>query len=171
LPLYLLERRSANDPQGALCLCRWEILRSRKYDSQAEIGGSKVAVRVNRREQTPYCIVWYHLKEYSWRGAQNGHELFNHRHSSLRNVIERTFGVLKKRFPIIARETEPHYFVDTMTDIVLTCCILITFFTKWVMMTLCCKKLIVTWCKVIKKCHTRKLVRMTTGSGQKLGIL
>ncbi|GMP41663.1 hypothetical protein CsSME_00011682 [Camellia sinensis var. sinensis] len=28
-------------------------------------------------------------------------ELFNHRHSSLRNVIERTFGVLKQRFPLL----------------------------------------------------------------------
>jgi len=53
--------------------------------------------------------------------------LFNHRHSSLRNVIERTFGVLKKRFPIIASGIEPHYFVDTMTDIVLACRILHNF--------------------------------------------
>ena len=45
---------------------------------------------------TPYRGVRYHLKEYSRRGPQNAHELFNHCHSSLRNVIERTFGVLKK---------------------------------------------------------------------------
>ncbi|KAL2318528.1 hypothetical protein Fmac_032404 [Flemingia macrophylla] len=54
---------------------------------------------------TPYRGVRYHLKEYSRRGPQNPRELFNHRHSSLRNVIERTFGVLKKRFPIIASGT------------------------------------------------------------------
>ena len=53
----------------------------------------------------PYRGVHYHLKENSARGPENAEELFNHRHSSLRNVIERTFGVtfgvLKKRFPII----------------------------------------------------------------------
>ncbi|XP_068466573.1 uncharacterized protein [Phaseolus vulgaris] len=76
---------------------------------------------------TPYRGVRYHLKEYSRRGPQNARELFNHRHSSLRNVIERTFGVLKKRFPIIISGTEPHYSVDTMTDIVLACCILHNF--------------------------------------------
>ena len=35
--------------------------------------------------------------------------------------------MLKKRFPIIASETEPHYDVDTMTKIVLGCCILHNF--------------------------------------------
>ncbi|KAK7364679.1 hypothetical protein VNO80_13420 [Phaseolus coccineus] len=76
---------------------------------------------------TPYRGVRYHLKEYSRRGPQNAKELFNLRHSSLRNVIERSFGVLKKRFPIIASGTEPHYDVDTMTKIVLACCILHNF--------------------------------------------
>ncbi|XP_068497479.1 uncharacterized protein [Phaseolus vulgaris] len=76
---------------------------------------------------TPYRGVRYHLKEYSRRGPQNAKEFFNHRHSSLRNVIERTFGVLKKRFPIIASWTEPHYDVDTMTKIVLACCIVHNF--------------------------------------------
>ncbi|XP_052734061.1 protein ALP1-like [Vigna angularis] len=76
---------------------------------------------------TPYRGVRYHLKEYTRRGPQNARELFNHRHSSLRNVIERTFGVLKKRFPIIASGTKPHYGLDTMTDIILACCILHNF--------------------------------------------
>jgi len=48
-----------------------------------------------------YRGVRYHLKEYARRGPQNPRKLFNRRHSCLRNVIERTFGVLKKRFPII----------------------------------------------------------------------
>ena len=46
---------------------------------------------------TPYRGVRYHLKEYSKRNPpQNHKELFNLRHASLRNAIERTFGVLKK---------------------------------------------------------------------------
>lgn len=76
---------------------------------------------------TPYRGVRYHLKEYSARGPTNPRELFNHRHASLRNVIERTFGVLKKRFPIIASGTEPHYSFEIMIDIVLACCILHNF--------------------------------------------
>ncbi|XP_017441285.2 protein ANTAGONIST OF LIKE HETEROCHROMATIN PROTEIN 1-like [Vigna angularis] len=76
---------------------------------------------------TPYRGVRYHLKEFTRRGPQNARELFNHRHSSLRNVIERTFGVLKKRFPIIPSGTEPHYGLETMTDIILCCCILHNF--------------------------------------------
>jgi hypothetical protein len=52
---------------------------------------------------TPYRAVRYHLKEWSRRDLrpQNKEELYNLRHSSLRNVIERIFGVLKKRFPIL----------------------------------------------------------------------
>ncbi|XLU95143.1 hypothetical protein S245_009495, partial [Arachis hypogaea] len=68
---------------------------------------------------TPYRGVRYHLKEYSVREPQNPKELFNHRHSSLRNVIERCFGVLKKRFLIIAGDTEPYYSFETMRDIFL----------------------------------------------------
>ncbi|XP_058007937.1 protein ALP1-like [Hevea brasiliensis] len=75
----------------------------------------------------PYRGVRYHLNEYSRRGPQNAKELFNHRHASLRNVIERAFGVLKKRFPIIASGTEPHYSFETMIEIVLACCIIHNF--------------------------------------------
>ena len=52
---------------------------------------------------TPYRGVRYHLKEWSKSNLrpQNKEELFNLRHSSLRNVIERTYGVVKKRFSIL----------------------------------------------------------------------
>ncbi|RVW75767.1 putative nuclease HARBI1 [Vitis vinifera] len=73
---------------------------------------------------TPYRSTRYHLKEYSVHQPENDREVFNLRHSSLRNAIERAFGVLKKRFPIIASGTEPHYPVDTQSDIILACCIL-----------------------------------------------
>ena len=52
---------------------------------------------------TPYRGVRYHLKE--WRmnneAPQTKEELFNLRHSSLRNCVERIFGVVKKRFPCL----------------------------------------------------------------------
>ncbi|GKA93995.1 putative nuclease HARBI1, partial [Tanacetum coccineum] len=75
----------------------------------------------------PYRGVRYHLKEYSSRAPQNPRELFNLRHSSLRNAIERAFGVLKKRFPIIRSTTEPFYSSETQSDIFLGCCILDNF--------------------------------------------
>ncbi|XP_059288958.1 uncharacterized protein LOC132042434 [Lycium ferocissimum] len=66
----------------------------------------------------------YHLKEYSRNPPRNPRELFNLRHASLRNAIERAFGVLKKRFPIIASSTEPSYGVGTQKLIIFACCIL-----------------------------------------------
>ncbi|GJS91358.1 putative nuclease HARBI1 [Tanacetum coccineum] len=69
----------------------------------------------------------YHLKEYSTRAPQNARELFNLRHSSLQNSIERAFGVLKNRFPIIRSTTEPFYSCATQSDIFLACCILYNF--------------------------------------------
>ncbi|CAN0893477.1 hypothetical protein LINGRAPRIM_LOCUS2786, partial [Linum grandiflorum] len=76
---------------------------------------------------TPYRHTRYHLKEYSHCAPVNAKELFNLRHASLRNAIERAFGVLKKRFPIIASGSEAHHDVNTRSKIVLACCILHNF--------------------------------------------
>ncbi|KAI3508729.1 hypothetical protein L1887_23742 [Cichorium endivia] len=76
---------------------------------------------------TPYRGARYHLKEYSTRAPENSKELFNLRHASLRNAIERAFGVLKKRFPIIRSTTEPFYSCETQSSIFLACCILHNF--------------------------------------------
>ncbi|XP_022031205.2 uncharacterized protein LOC110932156 [Helianthus annuus] len=76
---------------------------------------------------TPYRGVRYHLKEYSTRAPENSKELFNLRHASLRNAIERAFGVLKKRFPIIRSTAEPFYSCQTQSGIFLACCILHNF--------------------------------------------
>ena len=73
---------------------------------------------------TPYRGQRYHLKEYSRNPPRNAHELFNLRHASLRNAIERAFGVLKKHFPIIGSSTEPHYGLETQKKIISVCCIL-----------------------------------------------
>ena len=74
----------------------------------------------------PYCCTRYHLKEFSRANPINTpEELFNHHHSSLRNAIERTFGILKQRFPILRQATS--YQIMTQTKIVLACCILHNF--------------------------------------------
>ncbi|GAV59217.1 Myb_DNA-bind_3 domain-containing protein/DDE_4 domain-containing protein [Cephalotus follicularis] len=50
----------------------------------------------------PYKEERYHLPEFqSGRQASGPREIFNHAHSSLRSVIERTFGVWKKKCKII----------------------------------------------------------------------
>jgi len=63
---------------------------------------------------TPYRGVRYHLKE--WNAAlevgqypATKEELFNLRHASLRNIIERAFGILKHRFPLLTGTHPFHY--------------------------------------------------------------
>ena len=52
----------------------------------------------------PHKPTRYHAQEFkrSNRQSASGKELFNYRHSSLCMVIERSFGVLKARFPILS---------------------------------------------------------------------
>ncbi|XP_071920766.1 uncharacterized protein [Coffea arabica] len=67
-----------------------------------------------------------------YAGAQGTHHeraakrLFNRRHASVRNIIERTFGVLKKRFPILKGPMQ-NYLIATQNNIVLACCTLHNF--------------------------------------------
>ncbi|KAJ3703223.1 hypothetical protein LUZ61_006928 [Rhynchospora tenuis] len=73
---------------------------------------------------TPYRGTRYHLKEYSRNPPRNPQELFNLRHASLRNAIERAFGVLKKKFPIIGSANQPFYSVEAQKKIIVACCVL-----------------------------------------------
>jgi hypothetical protein len=61
------------------------------------------------------------LSEYRGRNPHNPKELFNLRHSSLRVIIERTFGALKNIFKILYKPFHPY---KTQVKLVLTCCIL-----------------------------------------------
>ena len=45
----------------------------------------------------PYQGTRYHLNEWTGNNPETYKELFNLRHSVARNVIERAFGLLKKR--------------------------------------------------------------------------
>ena len=72
---------------------------------------------------SPYRGVRYHMKEYSRNPPRNMQELFNLRHASLRNAIERASGILKKRFPIITSVDEP-FFVLKHKQIFIACSIL-----------------------------------------------
>jgi hypothetical protein len=67
----------------------------------------------------PYRGVRYHLKEQrlAAQRPQNAKELFNLRHASLRNVIERIFGVFKRRFRIF--DKAPEYSSDIQVKLIL----------------------------------------------------
>jgi len=62
---------------------------------------------------TPYRGIRYHLREWSQgnQSPQNAKELYNLRHAQQRNAIERIFGVLTKRFPIL--NVPPEYRIQT----------------------------------------------------------
>ncbi|KAL0437822.1 UNVERIFIED_CONTAM: hypothetical protein Sradi_0490100 [Sesamum radiatum] len=80
----------------------------------------------------PYRGTRYHLPEWRGQGRRYGtpQDMFNHAHSRLRNVIERCFGVLKKRFPIL-QWGMPSYLLNHQVDIVIACCTLHNFIRKF----------------------------------------
>jgi hypothetical protein len=67
----------------------------------------------------PYNKTRYHLREQAAANLrpQNKEELFNLRHAQLRNAIERIFGVLKKKFSILASPVA--FSIDVQVDLVL----------------------------------------------------
>ena len=79
----------------------------------------------------PYRGVTYHLQEYRERrhGPRSPRELFNYTHSSLRNCIERTFGVWKARFPIL-KSIKPYPY-DKQKLIPIACAVIHNFIRMW----------------------------------------
>ncbi|KAF6141317.1 hypothetical protein GIB67_024401 [Kingdonia uniflora] len=53
----------------------------------------------------PYRNTRYHLNEHIGRRPQMHKKLFNKRHASLRNTIDREFGILKKCFPLLSTDS------------------------------------------------------------------
>ena len=65
----------------------------------------------------------YHLNEWRVdRKPQNPLECFNMRHSSARNVIERCFGILKKRWTVLRSPT--FYPLKVQMRVITACCLL-----------------------------------------------
>ncbi|XP_023888121.1 uncharacterized protein LOC112000257 [Quercus suber] len=76
----------------------------------------------------PHKATRYHAQEFRRRSTRQpklGKELFNYRHSSLRMVIERAFGVLKARFPILSNMAKYKQYRQHL--VVSTCCALHNF--------------------------------------------
>ena len=77
----------------------------------------------------PYRGQRYHLNE--WRDGYQPttpHEFFNMKHSSARNVIERSFGLLKMRWAIL--RSPSFYDLKTQRRIISECCLLHNFIRK-----------------------------------------
>ncbi|XP_021808760.1 uncharacterized protein LOC110752418 isoform X2 [Prunus avium] len=92
-------------------------------DALSRRNGLKVA-------QAPFRGVRYHLQDFAGHGndPQNENELFNLRHASLRNVIERIFGIFKSRFTIF--KSAPPFPFKTQAELVLACVALHNFLRK-----------------------------------------
>ena len=76
---------------------------------------------------SPYKSTRYHAQEFnsSGRWITSKKELYNYRHSSLRMVIERSFGVLKACFPIL--NNMPNFKPIRQRYVVIVCCALHNF--------------------------------------------
>ncbi|XP_071727999.1 uncharacterized protein [Rutidosis leptorrhynchoides] len=78
---------------------------------------------------TPYRNTRYWLADFRRRRAINKEEKFNHVHAQLRNVIERAYGALKKRFQIL-RDMAPYPF-PIQRDVVIACFAIHNFIRKY----------------------------------------
>ncbi|KAI3872267.1 hypothetical protein MKX03_024545 [Papaver bracteatum] len=77
----------------------------------------------------PYRGERYHLNDYQGtRVPCSAREKFNHAHSSLRNIIEGCFGVLKACFPIL--KMMPSYSLRKQRNIVIASCAIHNFIRK-----------------------------------------
>ena len=79
----------------------------------------------------PFRGVRYHLQEWTGQGRDpsTASELFNIRHASLRNVIERIFGMFKSRFAIF-KSAPPFSYKKQAGGLVLACAALHNFLRK-----------------------------------------
>ena len=75
----------------------------------------------------PHKSTRYHVQEFNSSGRRitSKKESYNYRHSSLRMVIERSFGVLKARFPIL--NLIPNFKPIRQRYVVIVCCALHNF--------------------------------------------
>ncbi|KAJ1692918.1 hypothetical protein LUZ63_009616 [Rhynchospora breviuscula] len=83
-----------------------------------------------RQFLSPYRGIAYHLARFRQGQQQYGcpEELFNHRHAQLRNIVEKTFGILKSRFKVCVYMRK--YKFKIQKDIIKACCILHNFIKR-----------------------------------------
>jgi hypothetical protein len=79
---------------------------------------------------TPYRAVRYHLKEQASAGLRPStrKELYNLRHATLRNIVERLFGCFKRKFSIL--KSAPEIELSKQIRLVYALCVLWNFLRK-----------------------------------------
>nr|KYP61447.1 hypothetical protein KK1_015937 [Cajanus cajan] len=96
-------------------------LRTRAVQELFHLSGETISRHFNNVLNA--IITPYYSKEFpNDYHPQNATELFNQRHSLLRNVTDRTFGALKARFPILM--SAPSYPLQTQVKLVVAACVL-----------------------------------------------
>ena len=75
----------------------------------------------------PYRGQRYHLSD-KGHPPETPKEIFNMRHSSCRNVIERAFGLLKGRWAILRGKS--YYPIKVQIRIIVACCLLHNFIKR-----------------------------------------
>ncbi|OAY85027.1 hypothetical protein ACMD2_19178, partial [Ananas comosus] len=80
----------------------------------------------------PYRGERYHLSQFDSivraRTHRNPKDLYNHRHAQLKNMVEKTFGILKKWFKILNHATPFPYKVQCM--VAMACCVVHNFIRR-----------------------------------------
>ncbi|GMF18388.1 unnamed protein product [Phytophthora fragariaefolia] len=112
------------DMQFAYVLSGWEAADSTVL-ADARLKGFSTPPGLFDLGDARYGLTTEVMTPYRGVRPQNYKELYNLRHAQARNVIERTFGVLKRRFPILKQP--PEYSVETQAKIVRACCVLHNF--------------------------------------------
>ena len=98
--------------QHSIAEGRWRVPEGKYYLADAGYSNCDFLL-------VPYQKVRYHLKEWATSNLrpQDPKELFNKRHATLRNAIERLFGVLKRKWKVLA--VAPEISVASQVNIVL----------------------------------------------------
>ncbi|GJU94390.1 putative nuclease HARBI1 [Tanacetum coccineum] len=98
------------------------IFSTSKLQDHSEISCSYLGLNVNvnsKRNESTLTMPRYWLGDFRRKRAMTSKEKFNHAHAKLRNVIERAFGVLKARFPIL--KSMPKFPLVKQRDITIAC--------------------------------------------------
>jgi DDE superfamily endonuclease len=111
--------------RGALSRFNFSVQQDRFYLADSGYANTRNFI-------TPYRNHPYHLAVFRRRSRANRYlspeDLFNHKHAQLRNIVEKTFGVVKKKFKILHFMRPYDY--KRQCKIVIACCILHNFIRK-----------------------------------------
>ncbi|GJY42063.1 Myb/SANT-like domain, harbinger transposase-derived nuclease domain protein [Tanacetum coccineum] len=111
---------------GTLIHARVPINKQHLYRGRGNAHDSRILSEAIRNQNAPFPLP--PLGDFRRRRALNSKEKFNHSHEKLRNVVERAYGVLKARFPILKRMAP--FSLTTQRNITIACFALYNFIRK-----------------------------------------